>query len=76
MSAYSFRMHKEAAWAEGLGAIELPNDVEAVAFVKYVIRDIKRGPTARYAGWTMDITEGDEDRAAGSVFFDSVEIEL
>jgi hypothetical protein len=69
---YHFRMHKDSASAEELGAIVLENDSEATAFAVRVIRDIKNGAPGNHDGWTMNITERGRD--AGSVLFDSVEI--
>lgn len=75
ISVYRFSIHKDGVWPEALGAIDLIDDDEARAFATRVIRDMKHGEPGRYSGWTMDITKGDEDRAAGYLLFDNVEIE-
>jgi hypothetical protein len=64
VSNYHFCMHKDSASVEGLGAIILANDAEALAFATQVIRDIKTGAHGRYDGWTMDITERSRDAGA------------
>jgi hypothetical protein len=40
------------------GRMPLADDNAARAFGKTMIRDMMRGDTTRYAGWTMDVAKG------------------
>lgn len=44
-----------------LGFIDLLNDDAALAFGNDVIRDMLRDNVDQYAGWMMDIAEGERD---------------
>ena len=71
MPAYRFSTRQGPAVNEWLGAIELPDDAEALAFGKQVIRDYKREETTRCVGWSLEIAE--QRRVVGNVHFDSIE---
>lgn len=73
MPVYSFAIHKtDGRLVETLGALPLVGDAESVAFAEGVIRDMTRaGGTAHYAGWIVNITEG--ERGVGSVPFDDTD---
>jgi hypothetical protein len=43
---------------ETCGRLALANDNAARAFGKTMIRDMMRGETPRYAGWTMNVAKG------------------
>ena len=72
MLFYRFAIHKGGARTEGLGVMELADDTEALGFGKRVIHDMIHRDPERYAGWTMDITNGDGPAAA--VLFDTIEL--
>ena len=67
MPAYLYAIRQNGDRPEGLGEIELPDDAEAIAFGKQVIRDMEKQDT--HAGWAMDIAEG--EREVGTVLFGS-----
>jgi hypothetical protein len=71
MPFYHFAIHKGGARTEGLGIMELVDDTEALDFGKRVIQDMIHRDPEHYAGWTMDITNGDGPAAA--VLFDTIE---
>jgi hypothetical protein len=49
------------------GSVTLPNDGAARAFGERVIREMTNGNLAQYAGWTMDVANG--ERAVCSLPF-------
>jgi hypothetical protein len=62
MIHYRFTIHNGSTKTESLGGASLNDDAEALAFGKRVIRDLmgkSTKPPNPYAGWTMDITEGE-----------------
>jgi hypothetical protein len=72
MLAYTFVVrNNDAAEIEKLGAMELANDGEALAFGKRVIRDLMHEGAEQYAGWTVDVNEA--ERAVGSIPFNQEE---
>ena len=72
MLAYTFVVrNNDAAEIEKLGAMELANDGEALAFGKRVIRDLMHEGTEQYTGWTVDVNEA--ERAVGSIPFNQKE---
>jgi hypothetical protein len=71
MPAYRFSTRQGPTDTEWLGAIELSDDAEALAFGKQLIRDIKCEETTHCVGWTLEIAE--QRRAVGAVLFDSIE---
>jgi hypothetical protein len=68
MLTYRFATHKNGSSFEGLGSATLDDDAEALAFGRRVVQELMHKNTERYAGWTMEITEG--ERAVGSFPFD------
>jgi hypothetical protein len=57
---YSFSIRNgDGSDREFLGFTDLPNDDAALAFGNDVIRDMLRDNVDQYAGWIMDIAEGD-----------------
>jgi hypothetical protein len=59
MSIYRFAIRSANDSREALGCTELPDDHAARAFGNDVISDMLCDSADRYAGWTMDITEGE-----------------
>jgi hypothetical protein len=66
MLNYHFTEHNGVAIGK-LGDMELSDDHEAFAFGKQVIRELMHTDGARYAGWSMEVTEG--ERVVGSIPF-------
>jgi hypothetical protein len=59
---YSFSIRSgDSSDGEYLGRIVLLNDYAAEAFGNDVIRDRLLGNSDQYAGWMMDIAEGERD---------------
>jgi hypothetical protein len=63
MRYYNFAMDNGSG-PEDLGGIALADDVEAIAFGKQVIQDLKafqdlKGFVDHYTRWSMGITEGE-----------------
>jgi hypothetical protein len=67
MHAYHFTLRNDGAQVDDLGFMGLADDDEALVFGKQVIRDLKGGDR-NYAGWIMDITEG--ERPVGNIPFE------
>jgi hypothetical protein len=68
MVFYSFSIRSaDGSNREETGDMWLLNDQAALAFGNDVIRDILRDNVDQYAGWTMNIAEG--ERAVCSVAF-------
>jgi hypothetical protein len=67
MLAYHFTLRNDGAQVDDLGFMGLADDDEALVFGKQVIRDLKGGDR-NYAGWIMDITEG--ERPVGNIPFE------
>ena len=62
MSIYSFSIRDgDGSDREVLGFIGLLNDYAALAFGNDLIRDMLRDNADQYAGWMMDIAEGERD---------------
>lgn len=60
MLVYSFSIRNgDGSDREVLGFIDLLNDDAALAFGNDVIRDMLRDNVDQYAGWMMDIAEGE-----------------
>jgi hypothetical protein len=59
MLNYRFAVHDSNGGSEDLGGMTLVDDGEAIAFGKGMIRDLTREDAEQYAGWIMDITEGE-----------------
>jgi hypothetical protein len=56
---YCFSIHSaDGNDRETSGRMALADDNAARAFGKAMIRDMMRGDTPRYAGWTMDVAKG------------------
>jgi CheY-like chemotaxis protein len=56
---YYFSIHNaDGSDREIAGRMALADDDAARAFGKVMIRDMMRGDTTRYAGWTMDVAKG------------------
>jgi hypothetical protein len=56
---YCFSIHNaDGDDRETCGRLALANDNAARAFGKTMIRDMMRGDTPRYAGWTMNVAKG------------------
>jgi len=56
---YRFSIHSvDGNDRETTGLMALADDNAARAFGKAMIRDMMRGDTPRYAGWTMDVVKG------------------
>src|SRR4051794_37580619 len=53
MAAYHFGI-KSTKRIEDLGAMDLANDAEALAFGRRIIRDLMDGAAKQYAHWTME----------------------
>lgn len=70
MPVYCFALDRSGKSVETLGALPLEDDAASFAFADDVIRDMTRSGGACYAGWIVNITEG--ERAVGSVSFDTV----
>jgi hypothetical protein len=69
MRAYSFVVrNSDATEIEELGGMGLADDGKALTFGKQVIRDLMREGAEQYAGWTMEVAEG--ERAVASIPFD------
>jgi hypothetical protein len=68
MMQYLFATHKNGTMIEGLGSAPLADDNDAFDLGRRVIQDLMRKDAQQYAGWTMNITEG--ERTVGSVLFD------
>jgi hypothetical protein len=64
MSVYRFVLQQNGQLEE-LGTIPLPDDNEAIAFGKTVVREMVENDPAPYAGAIMDVIEG--ERAVGSI---------
>jgi hypothetical protein len=59
---YSFSIRNgDGSDREVLGFTDLLNDCAALAFGNDVIRDMLRDNVDQYAGWMMDIAEGERD---------------
>jgi CheY-like chemotaxis protein len=59
MLIYCFSIHNaDGGEREVTGRMALADDNAARAFGKAIIRDMMRGDTLRYAGWTMDVAKG------------------
>jgi hypothetical protein len=59
MLIYCFSIRNaEGSDQEATGRMALADDNAARAFGKAMIRDMMRGDTSRYAGWTMDVAKG------------------
>jgi hypothetical protein len=59
MLIYCFSIHNaDGSDREATGRMALADDKAARAFGKAMIRDMMRGETPRYAGWTMDVAKG------------------
>ena len=59
MLIYHFAIHNaDESDREEAGRMALRDDKAARAFGKAMIRDMMRGDTPRYAGWTMDVAKG------------------
>ena len=71
MPAYRFSTRQGPADTEWLGAIVLPDDAEALAFGRQLIRDFKREHAMQSVGWTLEIAE--QRRTVGIVAFDSID---
>jgi hypothetical protein len=73
--AYRFAIRKDAAKIEKLGVMGLPDDAAALVFGKQLIQDmvLYGKPGADYAGWTLEIVEG--ERTIGGFLFDAVKAE-
>jgi len=57
---YSFSIRNgDGSDREVLGFIDLLNDDAALAFGNDVVRDMLRDTVDQYAGWMMDIAEGE-----------------
>jgi hypothetical protein len=68
---YSFSIRNgDGSDLEVLGFTDLLNDYAALAFGNDVIRDMLRDNVDQYAGWMMDIAEG--ERVVCSVAFPSL----
>jgi hypothetical protein len=60
MLIYRFTIHNvDGSDREEAGRMALRDDKAARAFGKAMIRDMMSGEAARYAGWIMDITQGE-----------------
>ena len=60
MLVYSFSIRNgDGSDREVLGFIDLLNDDAALAFGNDVVRDMLRDTVDQYAGWMMDIAEGE-----------------
>jgi hypothetical protein len=66
MPSYDFFLHSDSE-IDDLGYMELADDATALAFGAKVIRDSMEGDADQYAGWTIDIAEG--QRTVGSIPF-------
>lgn len=55
---------------EETGCMALSDDGAALAFGEQMIRDMTYGNVERYAGWMMDVTDG--DRPVYTILFDKV----
>jgi hypothetical protein len=59
---YSFSIrNRDGSDREVLGFTDLLNDYAALAFGNDLIRDMLRNNVDQYAGWMMDIAEGERD---------------
>jgi hypothetical protein len=59
---YSFSIRNgDGGDREFLGYTDLLNDYAALAFGNDVIRDMLRDNVDQYAGWMMDIAQGERD---------------
>ena len=62
MLVYSFSIRSgDGSDREKLGFTDLLNDCAALAFGNDVIRDMLRDNVDQYAGWMLDIAEGERD---------------
>jgi len=68
MAGYHFAI-KGIEGTEVLGGMDLTDDAAAIDFGNEVIRDLMQRWAEQYAGWTMEITEG--DRPVDSVPFEA-----
>ena len=60
MLIYRFTINNaDGSDREEAGRMALRDDNAARAFGKAMIRDMMSGEAARYAGWIMDITQGE-----------------
>jgi Domain of unknown function (DUF6894) len=66
MAGYHFEI-RSTKDTEDLGGMDLPDDAEAVAFGKRIIRDLMDRAGEQYESWTMEIREG--ERAVRSLPF-------
>ena len=68
MLVYSFSISEaDGSNGEALGSIDLPDDGAARVFGDAVVRDMLRDNAAQYAGWTMDVAQG--ERTVCSIAF-------
>jgi len=59
MLVYHFTIHSvDGSDHEETGRMALRDDNAARAFGKAIVRDMLTGDSARYAGWTMNISRG------------------
>jgi hypothetical protein len=58
MLHFHFSIHDSGTGSEKLGSDTFDSDAEATAFGKRVIKDLLHEEPARYANWTMKISEG------------------
>jgi hypothetical protein len=70
MTNYRFSIQNEdGSDRENIGCMALLDDDEASFFGKRVIREMMHGDAKHYAGWTMNVAEG--ERAVCSIAFES-----
>jgi hypothetical protein len=70
MTNYRFSIQNEdGSDRENTGCMALLDDDEASFFGKRVIREMIHGDAKHYAGWIMDVAEG--ERAVCSIAFES-----
>jgi hypothetical protein len=65
MSIYRFVLRSRSGEVEVLGCLPLPDDRQAVAFGKSVVRDMVQGTPPQQAA-VMEVIEGD-DRTVGRI---------
>ena len=58
MPRYRFSLQNSEELIEHLGGVDLPDDSEADAFGRQVIRELLDKNPEQYARWTMTITAG------------------
>jgi hypothetical protein len=59
MLVYCFSVHNaDGGGREDTGRMALADDNAARAFGKAMMRDMMRGDTPRYAGWTLSVAKG------------------